>query len=240
MAPEGDNRFVALRVARSEPGKELTEFKVAVGGPHSRVLDVLLRVRHKQDPTLTFRYACRVGMCGSCAIMINGKERLACQTPVSELGNIITVAPLCSLPVQRDLVVDMAPFFDTFRRVNAALIPETPDLREIRRLPPGSRRRGTIERQNGCITCGACFSACEWTRWRERYIGPAAMNRVLMLMLDDKDRLKDARLASVSDDDSALRCHIVGDCSVVCPVDVPLRTGLQRLRGMIAKGSTAL
>jgi succinate dehydrogenase/fumarate reductase iron-sulfur protein len=236
MAPEGDNRFVALRIDRSKPGKELTEYMVAVGGLHSRVLDALLRVRHQQDPTLTFRYACRVGMCGSCAMMINGRERLACQTSISELRGTITVAPLCSLPVQKDLVVDMAPFFDTFRRVEAALIPETPDLREIRKLPPASRRRSTIERQNGCITCGACFSACEWTRWRKRYIGPAAMNRVFMLMLDDKDRLKDARLASVSDDDSALRCHTIGDCSVVCPVDVPLRTGLQRLRGMIAKG----
>jgi len=236
MAPEGDNRFVALRVDRSKPGKELTEYMVAVGGLHSRVLDALLRVRHQQDATLSFRYACRVGMCGSCAMMINGRERLACQTSISELGGTITVAPLCSLPVQKDLVVDMAPFFDTFRRVEAALLPETPDLREIRKLPPGSRRRSTIERQNGCITCGACFSACEWTRWRKRYIGPAAMNRVFMLMLDDKDRLKGARLASVCNDDSALRCHTIGDCSVVCPVDVPLRTGLQRLRGMIAKG----
>ncbi len=226
---------ITLEVARSPQGEVRARFEVPVPGAASRVLDALLYVRHHLDPTLGFRYACRVGMCGSCAVVINGKEGLACQTTVASLGTrIVSVGPLRSLPVQKDLMVDMKPFFDSFKRADAAFRPTEPARRSIRTLPPGDPDRMLIERQNGCITCGACYSACEWSASRVGYLGPATLNRLLMLSLDERDAKGARRLAVAATDAGALRCHALGNCSEVCPVEVPLREGMQKLKGLLS------
>jgi succinate dehydrogenase/fumarate reductase iron-sulfur protein len=236
MTSANEERTVTLRVRRSE-SRRIDSFEVKVAGPHIRVLDALLIVRRQQDPNLIFRFACRVGMCGSCAMVINGRERLACQTAVGDLdSSTINVAPLRSLPVQKDLMVDMAPFFNAMKRANAALTPSEPYLRAVRTIVPDTPNREAIESQSGCITCGACYSACEWTRTHPGYIGPAAMNRVMMLSLDEKDRLNEQRVETMATDNATLRCHAMGNCSAVCPVGIPLRKGMQRLRGFVATG----
>lgn len=225
---------ITLEVVRSEPGRPTT-FDVPVPGPASRVLDALLYVRENLDPSLGFRYSCRAGMCGSCAVVVNGKEALACQTAIGTLGtNRVRVAPLRSLPVLRDVMCDMAPFFDSLKRADAALRPKDPDRKTLRVMPPGDAHRALIEGQNGCLTCGACYSACEWTATRPGYLGPAAMNRVLMLALDERDAVGRARLATVAQETGVLRCHALGNCSAVCPVDIPLREGMQKLKGFLA------
>jgi succinate dehydrogenase iron-sulfur subunit len=225
---------ITLEVARSEAGRPTT-FDVPVPGPASRVLDALLYVRENLDPSLGFRYSCRLGMCGSCAVVVNGKEALACQTAIGTLGtDRVRVAPLRALPVLRDVMCDMTPFFDSLRRADAALRPKDPERKTLRTMPPGDPHRALIEGQNGCLTCGACFSACEWTTTRPGYLGPAAMNRVLMLSLDERDAVGRARLASVAQESGVLRCHGLGNCSQVCPVDIPLREGMQKLKGYLA------
>jgi succinate dehydrogenase/fumarate reductase iron-sulfur protein len=176
-------------------------------------------------------------MCGSCAIVINGKEGLACQTTIASLGGrTIRLEPLRALPVLRDLTVDLTPFFRAATVAEAVMRPSSPRLREVRRLPPGEPRRALIERQSGCITCGACFSACELSATRKNFLGPAALNRLLMLALDERDLLGKKRLETAACDRGALRCHTMGNCSAVCPVDIPLREGMQRLKGLIAAG----
>lgn len=236
MTAKATKRTYRITVQRTlDNGKAEATYAVTLTNPKARLLDALLNIRQHQDPTLGFRYSCRVGMCGSCAVVVNGRERLACQVGVAALGADIRVAPLRSLPVKRDLVPDMTPFFDALKRSHAALIPKEPELREIRTMPPGERRRATIEGQNGCITCGACFSACEWTRTHPGYIGPAALNRVLMLSLDERDVRGPERLKQAASVDGVLRCHTLGNCSVVCPVDVPLKTGMQRLKGLVSR-----
>ncbi len=225
---------IILEVDRSEPGK-LSRFEVPVPSPTSRVLDALLYVREHLDPSLGFRYSCRAGMCGSCAVVVNGREALACQTSIGDLGtSTVRVSPLRALPVLRDVMCDMAPFFDTLKRAGAAMRSREPDRKTLRTMPPAEPRRAFIEGQNGCLTCGACFSACEWSATREGYLGPAAMNRVLMLSLDERDALGMSRLAGVARDSGALRCHTLGNCSVVCPVGIPLREGMQTLKGLLA------
>lgn len=229
---------ITLVISRSTNGAEQrkSRFSVPVSGKHIRVLDALLYARQHEDPTLGFRYACRVGMCGSCAMVINGKERLACQTAIGSLGTTtIRVEPLRGLPVKRDVMIDMAPFFDSLARADAALNPAQPTLREIRTIPPDDPERKIIEGQNGCITCGACFSACEWSSTHPSYLGPAALNRLLMLALDQRDARGRERLKTAACDAGALRCHSLGSCGAVCPVEVPLRTGMQRLKGLIAR-----
>lgn len=228
------NASVTLQIARKSEKSGYVTHTVPVESPHSRVLDALLHVRHRHDATLGFRYSCRVGMCGSCAMVINGKEGLACQTTVASLGTAtIKLEPLRALPAQRDLMVDMQPFFRTLVRAEAALKPREPKRRDVPKLPPQAPHRVTIEGQNGCITCGACYSACEWSSTRPDYLGPAALNRALMLALDERDALGKKRLASVAQDQGVLRCHTLGNCEVVCPVEVPLRTGMQRLKGLL-------
>lgn len=227
---------ITLEVVRSESGRPTT-FDVPVPGPASRVLDALLYVRENLDPSLGFRYSCRAGMCGSCAVVVNGKEALACQTAIGTLGtDRVRVAPLRALPVLRDVMCDMEPFFDSLRRADAALRPVDPDRKTLRIMPPADAHRALIEGQNGCLTCGACYSACEWTATRPGYLGPAAMNRVLMLALDERDAVGRARLAAVAQESGVLRCHGLGNCSEVCPVDIPLREGLQKLKGFLATG----
>lgn len=225
---------IRLEVHRSDKSRAST-FDVPVPAPASRVLDALLYVRENLDPTLGFRYSCRAGMCGSCAVVVNGREVLACQAAIGPLGtDHVRVAPLRALPVLRDVMCDMQPFFDTLKRADAAMRPKDPGRTTIQALPPGDPNRARIEKQNGCITCGACFSACEWSATRPGYLGPAAMNRVLMLALDERDAKNRSRLATVATESGVLRCHGLGNCSTVCPVDVPLREGMEQLKGLLA------
>jgi len=237
MSDKQSSTIYTLRVHRSGGAEGApTEFRVPVNNPHTRVLDLLLHARQHDDPRLAFRFSCRVGMCGSCAVNVNGREMLACQTAVGSLGtNSIDVRPLRALPARKDVVSDMTPFFDSMKKARAALVPKDPDLREVKVLPPGEKRRAAIERQNGCITCGACYSACEWTRSHEGYLGPAALNRLYMLAQDERDALGAERLVTAAAADGALRCHTVGNCTAVCPVDIPVKEGLQRLKSLINK-----
>ncbi|HXN16480.1 MAG TPA: 2Fe-2S iron-sulfur cluster-binding protein [Usitatibacter sp.] len=233
MADNSASR-ITLEVFRSEKGR-LSRFDVPVPAPASRVLDALLYVREHLDPSLGFRYSCRAGMCGSCALVVNGKEALACQSAIGALGTTtVRLSPLRALPVLHDLMCDMTPFFDTLKRADAAMRPKEPNRKTLRVMPPGEPHRALIEGQNGCLTCGACFSACEWSATRPGYLGPAAMNRVLMLSLDERDARGKSRLATVANESGALRCHGLGNCSQVCPVDIPLREGMQKLKGLLA------
>lgn len=231
---QGQSFHIRLEVSRTQADKPAV-FDVPVPGPASRVLDALLYVREHLDASLAFRYSCRAGMCGSCAVVVNGKEALACQTAIGPLGTTsVRVSPLRALPVLRDLMCDMTPFLESMKRADAALRPAEPDRKTLRQMPPGAPHRKLIEGQNGCITCGACFSACEWTATRPGYLGPAAMNRVLMLSLDERDAKGRARLATVANDSGVLRCHGLGNCSQVCPVGIPLREGMVKLKGLLA------
>lgn len=227
---------ITLEISRTDDD-DVNSFKVPVPSRNSRVLDALLYVRHNIDPSLGFRYSCRAGMCGSCAVVINGKEGLSCQTTIGSLqSDVVRVEPMRALPVLKDVMCDMGPFFKTLIKSHAALVSNDPDRKTLRIMPPGEKVRKSIQDQSGCITCGACFSACEWSATKEEYLGPSAMNRILMLALDERDLLGKKRLRGIATDSGIFRCHGLGSCSTVCPVDIPLREGMQKLKGLISKG----
>ncbi len=219
-----------LRILRSSPeapGGRFQEFAVDAG-PGTTVLDALVRVRETDAPDLAFRYACRVGMCGSCAMVVDGRERWACRTRLAAVaapGATVTLRPLYHFPVIRDLVVDMAPFVARMTAVGAAFVPGGGAA------AAGLAERPAIDAAIECIGCGACVSACTLVRWDPRFPGPAALNRAFTLVADRRDGAGLAgRWAALFGEDGVLRCHGQGQCTAVCPVGLSPTDSILRLR----------
>jgi len=222
-----------LRVFRWSPetGGRFEEFPIrTVAG--TTVLDALVRLRESQVPDLAFRYACRVGMCGSCAMVVNGRERWACRTrlaTVASPGATVTVRPLYHFPLIRDLVVDMAPFVSKMKEVGGAFVPGG--------RPPraGLAERPAIDAAIECIGCGACLSACTMVRWDPRFPGPAALNRAFTLNADGRDAGAAARWSALFGEDGVLRCHGQAQCTAVCPMQISPADSILRLRRKAAR-----
>jgi fumarate reductase iron-sulfur subunit len=222
-----------LDVFRWAPGdRERAQRYEVAAGADTTVLDALVAVQREQDPTLAFRYACRVGMCGSCAMVVNGRERWACRTRLADLGSgAVRVRPLYHFPLLRDLVVDMMPFVARQRAVGAALAPAA-DAALYARIPSTSDERAEIDEAIECIGCGMCLSACTMVAHDARFVGPAALNRAFTLQRDRRDAGRDARWATLLADDALPRCHGQGGCTDVCPMGLAPTGSIIRLRRM--------
>lgn len=183
------------------------------------ILDVLLRVQREQDPTLAFRYACRVNMCGSCGMVINGTEGLACKTNVSHVpaGREITIRPLNHFPIIKDLVVDMGPFFDKFAKVLPFYEPSM-EYAEPAVIPPDTKEREDIGMDTDCIWCGCCVSSCDMVSYRQDYAGPAPLTRAFTLLRDSRDGLFMERLERAVE--SCYHCRTEFNCTEVCPKQI--------------------
>jgi fumarate reductase iron-sulfur subunit len=183
------------------------------------VLDVVTHIQREIDPTLAYRFACRVGMCGSCAMTVNGKARWTCRTHVSEvtLGDQLEVAPLRNLPVIRDLVTDMREFFDKWARARGQFKPTVTRKDEFARVDPASPKRRQADGGIECIGCGVCYASCDVVSWNPDYLGPAAMNRAWTLVNDERDGAQVERLAAIAGDAGCHACHTHMSCSERCP-----------------------
>src|SRR4051812_38997073 len=185
---------IIFQIARSAPTKKLQSFKVAADNQMT-VLDALFSIQREQDPSLAFRCSCRVGMCGTCAMTINWMPRLACQTRVETLkAATVTVGPLHNLPVIKDLVVSLEPFFEKWKRIRPALHPARNVATELAVVPPDSEFGRQAQGKRDCITCGACYGACGILGTSSDYLGPAAINRAMLRLLDPRDGAVDERL----------------------------------------------
>jgi fumarate reductase iron-sulfur subunit len=227
---------VRLEVFRWAPGEpERTQaYHVAAAGD-TTVLDALVAVQREQDPTLALRWACRVGMCGSCAMVVNGRERWACRTRLATLGpGPVSVRPLYHFPLLRDLVVDMAPFVERHAALGAALVPAA-DAEGYAAIPSGSVERAEIDAAIECIGCGMCLSACTMVAHAARFPGPAALNRAFTLQRDRRDARHAARWARLMADDALPRCHGQGNCTDVCPMGLAPTASIIRLRAMATR-----
>jgi fumarate reductase iron-sulfur subunit len=194
------------------------------------VLDALVAIQRGQDQTLAFRYACRVGMCGSCAMVINGRERWACRTRLAPLAtDVVDLRPLYHLPLVRDLVVDMARFDAAFQGLGAAFVPR-PGAEPYAIVAGDSAERREIDEAIECIGCGMCVSACTMTARDSPFPGPAALNRALTLERDHRDHAAEARWRVLLSDDALTRCHGQGNCTAVCPMGLQPATSIARLK----------
>jgi len=184
--------------------------------PTDRVLDLLHQVKWYQDGTLTFRRSCAHGVCGSDAMLINGRNRLACEYLVKDAGDTINVEPIRGMPVIKDLLVDMEPFWDQFRAVMPYLVnEEQPGDGRERRQSPQERER--FDDTTKCILCAACTTACPvfWTN--PDFIGPAAIVNAHRFIFDSRDTASDERLELMNDANGVWRCRTVFNCVEACP-----------------------
>jgi fumarate reductase iron-sulfur subunit len=225
-----------LSVFRYTPGsrERWQSFEVQTG-PDTTVLDALVQAQRHQDSTLAFRYACRVGMCGSCAMVVNGRERWACRTRLVTLdAGPVSVRPLYHFPLLRDLVVDMVPLAERQRAVGAAMVPAA-DADAYALIAGGSAERREIDAAIECIGCGMCLSACTMVARNRRFPGPAALNRAFTLARDSRDAGRDARWSVLLSDDALARCHGQGNCTEVCPMELAPTRSIVRLRQLATR-----
>ena len=183
------------------------------------VLDVVTFVQRHCDPTLSYRFACRVGMCGSCAMTVNGHPRWTCRTHVAKVikRGRIEIGPLQNLPVIKDLVTDMRPFFEKWQQAKGTFVPSRTRNDPIERISPASEARVAADAAIECINCGICYAACDTVRWNDAYLGPAALNRAWSLVNDERDAANPARLAAVAASGGCHACHSHQSCQEHCP-----------------------
>jgi fumarate reductase iron-sulfur subunit len=183
------------------------------------VLDVVSYVQRHLDPTPAYRFACRVGMCGSCAMTVNGRPRWTCRTHVSKVirRGRIEIGPLANLPVIKDLATDMRPFFEKWQQAKGAFVPSRTRGDPIERIAPSGAARVVADAAIECINCGICYAACDTVRWNAGYLGPAALNRAWSLVNDERDAGNPARLAAVGASGGCLACHSHQSCQEHCP-----------------------
>ncbi len=183
------------------------------------VLDVVTHIQRELDPTLAYRFACRVGMCGSCAMTVNGRARWTCRTHVSEViqNDALEVAPLRNLPVIRDLVADLREFFDKWAAARGQFKPTATRKDGFARVKPDSPERRQADAGIECIGCGVCYASCDVVSWNRDYLGPAALNRAWTLVNDVRDGARSERLAAVAGDAGCHSCHTHMSCAERCP-----------------------
>jgi succinate dehydrogenase / fumarate reductase iron-sulfur subunit len=226
---------VELRVLRYDPERDAKpheERYTVEAGPMDRVLDLLHKVKYEQDGTLTFRRSCAHGVCGSDAMLINGRNRLACKIRVDQLGGKrITVAPLPGLPVMKDLVVDMEGFFAKFRSVQPFLQNDSmPPERERRQ---SARDRARYDDTTKCILCAACTTSCPSFWARPEYVGPAAIVNAHRFIFDSRDDAADERLEILADKDGVWRCRTIFNCVDACPRDIHITQAILEVSSAI-------
>jgi fumarate reductase iron-sulfur subunit len=201
------------------------------------VLDVVTHIQRHLDPTLAYRYACRVGMCGSCAMTVNGVPRWTCRTHVDKVvrNGSLEVRPLRNLPVIRDLVTDMRTFFDKWERAGGHFAGTQGRGEDFARVPPGSAERKQVDAGIECIGCGVCYAACDVVSWNPDYLGPAALNRAWTLVRDVRDRNALQRLRAVAGDAGCHACHTHMSCTERCPKHISPTAAIAGLKREVAK-----
>jgi fumarate reductase iron-sulfur subunit len=186
------------------------------------VLDVVTYIQRRLDPGLAYRFACRVGMCGSCAMTVNGVARWTCRTHVAKVAadDSLEIAPLANLPVIRDLVTDMSGFFDKWTRAKGAFAPTASRHDDFAIVPPTTPARRAADAAIECIGCAVCYASCDVVRWDAEYLGPAALNRAWTLVNDVRDGARETRLAAVAGDAGCHACHTQMGCTERCPKEI--------------------
>lgn len=235
MVAERDT--VEFMVYRLDPSRDREAHYVVYDvpvRPGMTVLDGLIHIQRELDPTLSVRYSCRFKICGSCAVLVDGVQMLACETQVSSLGRKVKVEPLPHFEVIKDLVVDIEPFLEQMAAAMPYIHPD-PDVEEPRVDPEEFQK---YRSPSSCIWCGACSSACPITATEPYYMGPAPLAQVYRFVVDSRELEEAKRLRLIRADSSTSgvwRCHQVFACAEVCPKDINPGRHIAELKRLILR-----
>ena len=198
------------------------------------VLDVVTEIQRHHEPALAYRFACRVGVCGSCAMTVNGVPRWTCRTHVRRVAGDghITIEPLRNMPVIKDLACDMSGFFDKWQQAGGHFEGKATRKDAPIAIDPASKKRRNADRGIECINCGICYAACDVVSWNDDYLGPAALNRAWTLVNDERHGAKRETMRKVTQSGGCGACHTQGSCMKHCPVGISPTESISGLRRM--------
>lgn len=229
---------VTIKVFRYNPEKDKKpHYKTyqLEADPTDRVLDLLEKVKGYKDGTLSFRRSCAHGVCGSDAMRINGSNKLACKALVHDFGAKITVEPILGLRVIKDLIVDMEPFFDNFRKVLPYFINDDPAPEKERYQSQEDRER--FDDTTKCILCAACTTSCPSFWASDEYLGPSAIVNAHRFIFDSRDQGAAERLKIMNEIMGVSRCHTVFNCTLACPREIQITKAIGEVKKALMTGS---
>jgi len=237
VAEKSTTDFLQVSIWRGAEEGEFVEYKVPLR-ENQTVLDVVTEVQREQEPELAYRFACRVGVCGSCAMTVNGRPRWTCRSHVNDVidGNRLVLEPLRSHPRIRDLVVDLAPFFETWKDAGAVFKPTATRHDKPVSISANDPARKNADAGIECINCAVCYSVCDVVAWDENYLGPAALNRAWTLVNDARHSERKETLSSALGAGGCGSCHSMGNCTRHCPVGLSPSAGIAGLKKAALRG----
>lgn len=239
MSNDNSQRTVTVSIQRFDPDVDkkphMQDYQVEMTKGMT-ILDALHEIKTHQDGSVTYRRSCRHGICGSCAMLINGRNTLACKTPlIDEVNhkNRVTLGPLPYLPIIKDMVVDRTTFWQQYLRVKPWLIP--PDDIPEKEFRMSKEEVKALHDAESCIMCGACYSSCTVIGLNKHYVGPHALLKAFMRVMDPRDEAPGQRLADLDGADGVYRCHTVFNCIDACPKGLNPTQAIETLRKLAQK-----
>ena len=229
---------VTVKIFRYNPEKDKRghyETYTVEADENERILDLLEYIKGHHDGTLSFRRSCAHGVCGSDAMRINGQNHLACKTLVRDIGAKITVEPILGLKVVKDLIVDMEPFFDNYKKVLPYFINESPLPEDGRERLQSPEQRARFDESTKCILCAACTSSCPSFWAQPEYVGPAAIVQAHRFIFDSRDEGAEERLEILADQDGVWRCRTIFNCTDACPRGIEVTRAILEVSAAIVE-----
>jgi succinate dehydrogenase / fumarate reductase iron-sulfur subunit len=234
---------VTFRIRRFNPEQQgknkpyWQEFSLTDVDETDRVLELLHRIKWEQDGTLSLRRSCAHGVCGSDAMRINGVNRLACKVLVKDVGTKIQVEPILGLPVLKDLIVDMEPFFAHYRQVMPFFVNDTPLPADGRERLQSQEDREKFDDTTKCILCACCTTGCPSFWANGDYVGPAAIVQAHRFIFDTRDQAAKERLDILAEPNGVWRCRTIFNCTPACPREIEVTRAIGEVKLAIQKGS---
>ena len=238
-APAGARDVRTFRIYRFDPDSgenpRVDTYQVDMSSCGPMVLDALIKIKNEVDPTLTFRRSCREGICGSCAMNIDGVNTLACTKATAEIRGDVKIYPLPHMPVIKDLVPDLTNFYAQYASVKPWLQTRTPAPPDRERLQ-SKEDQEKIDQPSACILCACCSTSCPSYWWNsDRYLGPAALLAAYRWIVDTRDEATGERLDELEDPFRLYRCHTIMNCAEACPKDLNPARAIAEIKKMIAE-----
>jgi len=239
-APEGGKNLKTFKVYRYDPDSganpRFDRYTIDLDKTGPMVLDALIKIKNEIDPTLTFRRSCREGICGSCAMNMDGRNGLACTTPIADLKSEVQITPLPHMDVVKDLVPDLTHAYAQYASVQPWLKTVTPAPSKERLQSPADRAK--LDGLYECILCFCCTTSCPSYWWNsDRYLGPAVLLQAYRWIVDSRDEATGDRLDDLEDPFKLYRCHTIMNCANVCPKGLNPAKAIAEEKKLIAERS---